>query len=452
MLTKKDLHKYQLQAEKHIIDTPKCGLFLDMGLGKTVSALTAIECLIYQELEVGRVLVIAPKRVVESVWHTEAKNWGHLTHIKITRVLGSPSQRVAALEKKSDVYVISRDIVKWLSSYKYEFDMLVIDESSSFKNPKSQRFKALKKMQFNRVVELTGTPSPNSLVDLWSQIYLLDEGKRLEKSITRFRRIYFTPGASSGHIVYNWSLKRGGEKIIHQKIRDICLSMSAKDYLDLPKRINNYIGIDMPGELVKKYKDFAKEQVLEIIGGGPIIASNAAVLSGKLLQFASGAVYDEEGDVKHIHDLKLDATEEIIEGTGDNILIAWNFKHERDRLLKRLEKYKPKELKGNKDIQDWNNGKIRILMMHPASGGHGLNLQKGGHTIVWFSATWSLEFYEQLNARLDRQGQKNAVIVHHLSVNGTIDERVKKSLSNKSTGQQALMNAVKNIVKKSFEK
>jgi SNF2 family DNA or RNA helicase len=419
--------------------------------GKTVSTLTAINELIYEELDVSKVLIIGPKRVAESVWTAEAKKWDHLKHLKIAKVIGSEKQRKAALREKADIYMIGRDNIVWLCGQfggsMLPFDMLVIDESSSFKSPKSLRFKALKLAQpsFKRVVILTGTPAPNGLIDIWSQVYLLDRGKRLGKTITAYREIYFKPGKRNGAIIYNYDLQQDGESRIHDKISDICMSMKAKDYLDLPKRIDNYIEIQFPAGLQQKYDDFERDQVLEMFSDAEdISAINAAALSNKLLQFANGAVYDNKKNYHIIHDLKLEAAEEIVENAnGKPVLIAYTYKHDLERLLEKLKKYKPKQLKTDQDINDWNAGKIQVMIMHPASGGHGLNLQAGGNIIVWFGQTWSLELYMQFNARLDRQGQTESVIVNHLVASKTIDQDVIKALANKNTRQEGLMQAIK---------
>lgn len=450
-MNRDNLHNYQLNANDHIINNNYCGLFLDMGLGKTVSTLTAINELIFEELDVSKVLIVGPKRVAESVWTAEAKKWDHLKHLKIAKIIGSEKQRKAALREKADIYMIGRDNIVWLCGQfggsMLPFDMLIIDESSSFKSPKSLRFKALKLAQpsFKRVVILTGTPAPNGLIDIWSQVYLLDRGQRLGKTITAYREIYFKPGKRNGAIIYNYDLQQDGENRIHDKISDICMSMKAKDYLDLPKRIDNYIEIQFPADLQQKYDDFERDQVLEMFSDAEdISAINAAALSNKLLQFANGAVYDSEKNYHVIHDLKLEAAEEIVENAnGKPVLIAYTYKHDLERLLEKLKKYKPKQLKTDQDINDWNAGKIQVMIMHPASGGHGLNLQAGGNIIVWFGQTWSLELYMQFNARLDRQGQTEAVIVNHLVASKTIDQDVIKALANKNTRQEGLMQAIK---------
>ncbi len=454
-MNESNLHHYQNNAVDHLMDTPNCGLMLDMGLGKTVATLTAINRLIYEELEIRTVLIIAPKRVAENVWSSECEKWEHLQHLRISKIIGNPLERKAALRVKAELYLISRDNVDWLCGQfgrsMLPFDMLVIDESSSFKSPKSLRFKALRRVQpsFGRVVLLTGTPAPNGLIDLWSQIYLLDRGERLGKTIGAYRERYFSPGQRNGAIIYNYKLKKASDDEIHDQIKDICMSMKAEDYIDMPDKIDNVISLKLPDAIRRQYEDFEREQVLELMVGD-ISAVNAAALSNKLLQFANGAVYDEDRNVHEAHQVKLDAVEEIIENANGNpVLVAWTYRHDLHRMLVRLKKYKPVQLKTEQDINDWNAGKIQVMLMHPASGGHGLNLQSGGNVIVWFGQTWSLELYQQLNARLHRQGQESKqVIIHHLVTEGTLDEDVMRSLKNKNNKQEGLMQAIKSKIAK----
>lgn len=459
----RNLHDYQKTAVKHILSHTHCGLFLDMGLGKTVSTLTAIEWLMYQDLSVTKVLVVAPKRVAESVWGAEVNKWDHLKHLRVSKIIGTEKQRRTALATQADIYTIGRDNVAWLCGLyggsRLPFDMLVIDELSSFKNPKSQRFKALRLVQpcFSRVVGLTGTPAPNGLIDLWSQIYLLDRGQRLGKFISHFRDQWFIPGKRNGMVVYSYVPREGAEEQIHKAIGDICMSMKAEDYLQLPGRIDNIVRIQMPEDIQAEYDKFEQEKVLELVQGQgedvEITTSNAAVLSMKLLQFANGSVYDEFKIPHKVHDLKIDAAKELVEdAAGQPVLIAWTFTSDRDRLLEALKKYNPRELKTDKDIQEWNEGKIQVLLMHPASGGHGLNLQAGGHRIIWFGQTWSLELEQQFNARLDRQGQKEVVIINRLVCCNTIDQDVIEAQKMKAKTQEALMQAVKSRVQKYMQK
>jgi SNF2 family DNA or RNA helicase len=466
MLKRSDLHKYQRACVEHIITHPFCGLFIDMGLGKTATTLTAIDDLMNDYCEISSVLVIAPKRVAESVWQEEAEKWDHLKHLRFSKIIGTQKQRIHAItETKADVYIISRDNVAWLCAMygggKLPFDMVVVDELSSFKSYKSERFKALRgaRPYLKRLVGLTGTPAPNGLIDLWPQIYLMDRGERLEKTISRYRERYFRPGQTNGHVVYSYNLMDDSEKLIHKKIEDICISMKADDYLEMPFRTDNYIKLRMPDDLKKQYDDFEKNKVLDLFKPEQeyldnadkwvdkpveINAVNAAALSNKLLQFANGAVYDENRKVFPIHDIKLEALKEIIEdANGQSVLVAWTFQFDRDRIMKYLKAYKPRELKTNKDIEDWNAGKIQVMLAHPASAGHGLNLQAGGSIIVWFGQTWSLELYQQFNARLYRQGQQNHVVINHLILQGTHDEDVIRALKAKDRKQNALIDSIK---------
>lgn len=417
--------------------------------GKTVSTLTAIDNLLFLD-EVYKVLVIAPLRVAEDTWSTEVEKWDHLKHLKISKILGTKKQRKDAIMKDADIYVTNRENVDWLVTECFNswiWDMVVIDELSSFKSSKAKRFRALKKVRpyFKRIVGLTGTPAPNSLIDLWPQIYLLDGGQRLGKTITGYRERYFKPGRRNGYVVYNWELKEGSEESIQNKISDICISMSAKDYLDLPERIDNRVEITLPIKVMDTYKQLEKDLVLEI-GEEDITAANAAVLTNKLLQLANGAIYSEDKEVVRIHDEKLDRLEEIIDiANGKPVLVSYNFKHDYDRISKMLTKNKIKHqtLNTSDDIKKWNNGEIQVALLHPASAGHGLNLQYGGNIIVWFGLTWSLELYQQANARLHRQGQKETVIIHHLIAKGTVDEDVMNALANKEVNQSMLLEAVK---------
>lgn len=450
-----NLHQYQKACVEHIINNRYCGVFLEMGLGKTVSTLTAVNYLMNDYLEINSVLVVAPKRVTESVWQEEAEKWEHLKHLRFSKIIGTEAKRISALKAKADVYLISRDNIAWLCAYygggRVPFDMVVIDELSSFKSAKSLRFKAMRNARpyFKRLVGLTGTPAPNGLIDLWPQIYLMDRGERLEKTITRYREKYFKPGKSNGHVVYNYILNQGSEEAIHNKIGDICISMKADDYLKMPKRVDNYIKLKMPDDLKKVYTSFEKEKVLEMLSetqDNPleINAVNAAALSNKLLQFANGAIYDENKVVHAIHDIKLEALKELVEDAdGKPVLIAWTFQFDRDRIKEYLKAYNPRELKTPNDIKDWNEGKVQVMLAHPASAGHGLNLQSGGNIIIWFGQTWSLELYQQFNARLYRQGQVKPVIIQHLILSGTHDEDVIQALKAKDKTQNSLMSSIR---------
>lgn len=445
-------HSYQEYAIDKIIELPAVGLFMDMGMGKTVSTLTAVLELLFDYFEVSKVLVIAPLRVADTTWTDEIDKWEHLGELKVAKVLGSKEDRSKALSKQADIYVINRENVSWLvERYKerWPFDMIVVDELSSFKSPKSKRFKDLKKVlpYIKRIVGLTGTPAPNSLLDLWPQLYLLDRGERLGKTLTSYREKYFLPDKRNQHIVYTYKLRPFADQEIHKKISDICISLSAKDYLDLPERIDNIIKVKLEDRIIKQYKEFEKHKLLEL-KDTDITAATAGVVVGKLLQMANGQIYDDEGQVHMIHDAKLEALSEIIENVnGQPVLVFYNFKHDYDSLIRRFKKLEPKTLQTGQDIKDWNEGKTKILLAHPASVGHGLNLQAGGNIIIWYGLTWSLELYQQANARLYRQGQKNSVIIHHLVAEGTVDEHVMEVLQTKDKGQSTLLEAVKAKVK-----
>lgn len=440
---------YQQYSINHIIDHKASGLFLDMGMGKTVSTLTAIDNLIFLG-EVNKVLVIAPLRVAEDTWSTEVDKWDHLKHLRISKILGTKKQREEALNKDADIYVTNRENVDWLVNECFDswiWDMVVIDELSSFKSSKAIRFRALKKVRpyFKRIVGLTGTPAPNSLIDLWPQIYLLDGGQRLGKIITGFKDRYFNPGRRNGYVVYNWELKEGAEEEIQNKISDICISMKADDYMDLPERIDNKVEISLSKKSMGIYKKLEKDLIIEL-GEEDITAANAAVLTNKLLQMANGAIYSEDKEVVNIHDEKIEKLEEIIDtSNGKSVLVFYNFKHDYNRISEMLTKKKIKHqtLNTSEDIKKWNEGEIQVALLHPASAGHGLNLQYGGNIIVWFGLNWSLELYQQANARLHRQGQKETVIIHHLIAKGTVDEDVMNALANKEINQNMLLEAVK---------
>lgn len=440
---------YQRYAINHILEHEASGLFLDMGLGKTVTTLTAISDLLLLG-DIKKVLVIAPKRVAEDTWVTEVNKWDHLKNLRVSKIIGTAKQRIIAINKEADVYIISRDNVKWLvdnTFNSWKWDMCVIDELSSFKSSKSQRFRALRKVRayFKKVVGLTGTPTPNGLTDLWPQLYLLDGGQRLGRTITDYRQAYFSPGQSNGHVVYNWNLKKGAEEIIKNKISDICVSIRAEDYLNMPKRIDNIIDIQLSKTILDKYKKLEKEYVM-IFGENEITATSAATLTGKLLQMANGAVYNEDGEYTEVHNEKIDRLLEIIDTTEQPILVFYNFRSDKERIIEALTKNGIKDYQGldsSEDIKKWNEGKIRVALLHPASAGHGLNLQYGGNVIIWFGLTWSLELYQQANARLFRQGQTKSVIIHHLIAKGTVDEDVMTALKNKDINQEKLLRAVK---------
>lgn len=438
-------HPYQEYAITRILDTPHIGLFLDMGLGKTVSALTAVDKLINDRFEVQRVLVIAPLRVAKLTWAAEVDKWDHL-NLKVTKVLGGESKRLQALAENADIYVINRENAPWLvdlfKGKRWPFDMVIIDESSSFKNPRSLRFRALRKVlpQIKRMVLLTGTPSPRSLMDLWPQLYLLDRGERLGRTLTAYRSEYFRPGKSNGFTVFEWLPNKDAQEKIHKAIGDICVSMSAADWLDIPEKMDNIIEIELPTKARKIY-DTLKRDYAITIQQDDITAVNAAVLTGKLLQVANGALYHDDKTYTEIHKAKIDALKELAESATTPAIVFYWLKSDLERLKREFPN--ARTLDDEKDLTDWNNGKIDMLLLHPSSAGHGLNLQAGGHTIVWFGLTWSLELYQQANARLHRQGQRSSVIVHHILARDTMDERVLKALQQKRMGQDSLLAAVR---------
>lgn len=434
-------HKYQTYAIEKIIDQKQTGLFLEMGLGKTVCTLTAIHQLIYDHFSVSKVLVIAPLRVAQTVWPDELEKWDHLTPLTMSLVLGSAADRKKALQKQAEVYVINRENVPWLTDYlkTWPFDMVVIDELSSFKSPKAKRFKELRKVRpkVDRIVGLTGTPAPNGLIDLWAQMYLLDMGERLGKHITGYRDRYFFPGWQNGHIVYRWDPKPEAEQRIYEKIDDICVSMKSEDWLQMPDRIENVTKVDLDPAERERYQQLKTDYILPM-ADSDVTADSAGVLSNKLLQMANGAVYDENKDVHHVHGRKLDALEDMIEAAnGKPVLVFYQYKHDLEAIKKRFPKAE------GVDVKKWNLGQIEIMLAHPASAGHGLNLQDGGSTVIWYGLTWNLEHYQQANARLYRQGQKKTVFINHIITKGTIDESVYKALKNKDASQEALINAVK---------
>ena len=442
-------HTYQQMAIDKILDTPKAGLFLDMGLGKTVITLTAIEELMNNRFEIDRVLVIAPLRVAEDTWSRESQKWDHLKHLRISKVLGSARERRKALAREADIYIVNRENVVWLTDELsqvgdgWDFDMVVIDELSSFKSHSAKRFKALRKYitRSSRVVGLTGTPAPNGLIDLWSQIYLLDGGERLGKTITGFRERYFLPNQRNQTMIYNYKPKEEAERAINAKIADICISMRAEDWLEMPERIDNVQSVKLSATELAKYYQFEHDCYMEFLEG-EVTAASAAALSNKLLQYSNGAMYLPDGGYVKTSDAKLEMLEEIIEVSGGKpILCFYSYRHDLERIMERF-KY-AKKLEGSDDIEKWNNGEIPLLLAHPAGAGHGLNLQAGGNIIVWFGLTCSLELYQQANARLYRQGQENAVIIHHLITEGTADESVLKSLQGKKDVQDELLDSLK---------
>ncbi len=415
-------HNYQNYATKFIVDKKISAILLAMGLGKSVITLTAIDELMLDLFDVSKVLVIAPLRVAKSTWPSEIKKWDHLKDLTYSVVVGSKSERIKALTKKAHIYIINRENVVWLvdkSGYTFDFDMVVVDELSSFKSYSSKRFKSLLKVRpkVKRIVGLTGTPSSNGLMDLWAEFRLLDFGERLERYITHYRNKYFLPDKRNGMQIFSYKPREGAEKEIYKRVSDITISMTASDYLTMPRLISREVKVELDIQEKKIYEKFKKDMVAEI-KGKEIDAINAAALSNKLLQMASGSVYDEQALAHHIHDKKLDKLEDLIEGAnGKPVLVAYWFKSDKERITKR---FHVREIKTEEDIQDWNDGKIPVAILHPASAGHGLNLQSGGATLIWFSLIWSLELYQQTNARLFRQGQKETVVIHHIVCVGTM--------------------------------
>ncbi|MCH5241779.1 MAG: DEAD/DEAH box helicase family protein [Muribaculaceae bacterium] len=437
-------HTYQERAIRWVESTPRCMLFLDMGLGKSVITLTAVQNLI-DHAEVERVLVVAPKKVAESTWSTEAEKWDHLD-LRVSRIIGDVKKRRAGLNADADIYVVGRDSLVWLineEGAKGKFDMLVLDELSSFKNHRSQRFKAARLLSLttHRVVGLTGTPTPNGLVDLWAQTAVVDLGERLGKSFRNFAMEHFRV-IERNHIPIKYDPKPGAVNAIGRKIEDISLTMKAEDWLDLPELIEHDVEVELGEKAMKGYREFEKARVMEIMeSGGEVTAMSAAALTNKLSQYANGAVYvDGFGGLwVEMHKAKIEMLEEIMESVDGNVLCFYQYKHDCDRIKTYLKDYEPREYKGSEDLDDWNAGKIRLLLAHPASTAFGLNMQHGGHTVVWFSTGWNLELYQQANARLHRQGQRFAVMVHRLVAKGTVDERMKGAIDGKGMSQEEFL-------------
>jgi SNF2 family DNA or RNA helicase len=445
MLSRSNLHHYQRRAVSFIETVSHCALFLDMGAGKTISTLTAIVDLL-DDFAVSRVLVVAPLRVANTVWHTEARNWEHTRHLDFAIATGPMKNRLAALAKEATVTVINRENIPWLVDYygaAWPFDMVVIDESSSFKSHSSKRFRAMKKVRsrIERMVLLTGTPASNGYIDLWSQVFLLDGGQRLGRTITLYRNTYF----DSDYFGYTYTLRPGADKAIQRRISDIVLSLDPTEYQELPDNLHLVLANPLEGKLLKDYLKFESEALLSLGNEEEVSAVSAAVLTNKLLQFCSGAIYgepDEKGKrpVHHFHDLKLDTLEEIMETASDNVLVAYNYKHSLERILKRFPYAEVMGTSGD-EVERWNAGHIRMLLVHPKSSGHGINLQHGGHTLVWFDYTWSLEEYQQLNKRLHRQGQKEMVRTIHIAV-GPAEEKLMRALGKKDVTQKQLLEAL----------
>lgn len=438
-------HSYQEYAIRYIETHPISALLIDMGLGKTSITLTAIHNLLFDSFEVCKVLVIAPLRVAKNTWTDEIKKWEHLSTLTYSLIVGNENERLSALNEKADIYIINRENVDWLvnkSGYKFDFDMVVIDELSSFKNHQSKRFKSFMKVRplVKRIVGLTGTPSSNGLMDLFAEFKILDMGKRLGYFIGQYRNTYFKPDKMNGPIVYSYKPLPNAENAIYEKISDITVSMKANEYLKMPELLTSNYVVELSNSEKKQYDEMKKSLVLEITDG-EITASNAASLSNKLCQLSNGAIYDDEQNIVEIHDRKLEALEDIIESmNGKPLLVAYWYRHDLERIKSR---FSVREIKTSEDISDWNDGKIPVALIHPASAGHGLNLQNGGSTLVWFGLTWSLELYQQANARLYRQGQKNTVVIQHIITKGTIDEQILKALQKKNKTQADLIDAVR---------
>ena len=445
-------YPHQDAGIRWIIEHPACALLWGMGTGKTVTTLTAIDLLLHDYLEEGPVLVIAPKRVAENTWSKETAKWEHLRHLRVSRVMGTAKQRMAAVVSVfegpfSDIYVINRENVVWLIETlggRWPFPIVVIDELSSFKSAQAKRWKALKRVRgrIRRIIGLTGTPRPNGLEDLWPEMYLLDQGERLGRTLTAFRSRWLIPEKMNGHIVYSYRPKEGAEAEVYEKLSDICMSLRKEDVLSLPGPIYEDIVLEAPSAVMKQYKQFERDKVMECLDAdGEIVAGTEAALTNKLLQFANGAIYDTDGGVHELHTIKLDALEELIEEAGgDPVLVLYAYNHDADRIRKRIT---CRALDKPEDIDAWCRGEIPVALAHPASIGHGLNLQEGGHIIIWCGLPWSLELYQQANERLNRPGQKNVCRIYHLILEGTHDERVLKSLANKDEGQQGAIEALR---------
>ncbi|WP_432718768.1 SNF2-related protein [Pectinatus frisingensis] len=445
LLKKNDLHGYQEYSVNFIIEHPVAAVLLDCGLGKTVTSLTAINDLMFDYFDIHRVLVICPLRV-GNVWANEIQHWEHLCLLQYSVAVGSESERLLALKTQADIYIINRENVQWLiekSGVSFDFDMVVVDELSSFKNYQSKRFKALMKARpkVKRVVGLTGTPSSNGLMDLFAEFKLLDMGARLGRFIGQYRNAYFSPDKRNGQIIYNYKPLPNAEQQIYDKISDITISMKSTDHLKMPEMISTKYEVELSDSEKKKYEELKKDLILQL-PDGEITAANAASLTGKLSQMANGAVYSDDESILEIHQRKLDALEDIIESAnGKPVLVAYWFRHDLERIRKRFD---VRAIKTAKDIADWNNGRIPVALIHPASAGHGLNLQAGGNHLVWFGLTWSLELYQQTNARLWRQGQTaETVVIQHIVAKATVDEHIMKALAQKNTTQLALMDAVR---------
>lgn len=446
---KYNAHNYQKKMQEFIIEHPAAFLTVDMGLGKTVTTLTAIAELKDRYFEVSKVLVIAPKSVAENTWSSECSKWDHLSHLRISKVMGTPARRKRALEAEADLWVMGRDNVSWLVNFygsSWPFDMVVLDESSSFKNPQSRRFKALRTVRplIHRIVLLTGTPSPNGYMDLWSQMWLIDYGRRLGATLSAYRTAFFTPGKHNGHVVYEWRLRSRAEETITRRMSEVTMSLKAEDWLEVPDVIESELRIAMTDQEYKAYRDFEREQLMDI-DDSTVMAVTAAALTNKLQQFTGGALYDDEHNWHEVSRVKIDALLDLVESSGsESVLVFYQYKSELARLTEALKDYSPVSFHGEPEILEaWNAGRIRVMLCQPASVQYGLNMQQGGHIIVWYTPTWNLEQYAQANARLHRQGQQQPVLIYHLICEGTIDGLVMKALASKDRAQETLLNGLK---------
>lgn len=442
---------YQDFAESFILENAEAGLLLDMGMGKTAITLTAVEKLVRDYFEVARVLVIAPLKPAKETWPVEIKKWDHLKGLKASLVIGSEKERLEALQADAEIYIINRENVAWLVGHyrkHWPFDMVVIDELSSFKSGKSVRFKELRKVRkyIKRIVGLTGTPSPNGLLDLWAQVYLLDEGKALGRTVTGYRDRYFDPDKRNATTIFSYKLKDGAEEEIYQKLDGLCISMKTSDYLKLPERLDIQHEVELPESVMEQYKQLERDMLLPF-AEGDIDAGTAGILTNKLLQLCGGSVYDENGKAKDFHSEKLDKLEQLIEeANGQSVLVFYAYKHERDRILAKFPE--AVDVKEDNAVERWNAGEIPILLAHPASAGHGLNLQFGGHIAIWYNLNWSLELYQQANKRLHRMGQTETVLIHHIIVAGGVDSRILNTvLVSKDKTQNALIDALRAIIR-----
>lgn len=449
---KYEAREYQKFATDFILSHPIAGIFLDMGLGKSVVTLTAIDELMFDRFEIHKVLVIAPLRVARDTWPDELQKWDHLSRIRWSVAIGTEKQRLEALTRNADLYLINRENVSWLvndSGLSFDYDMVVVDELSSFKSPKAARFRALRKARpsVRRIIGLTGTPSSNGLMDLWAEIGVLDMGERLGRYIGRYRETYFVPDKRNAQIVFSYKPREGAKEMIYEKISDITISMRCEDYIQMPERIDNMVYVRLSDEEMALYRKLRQELILEL-PDGEIDAKDAKTVTGKLLQIANGAVYNEAGGYSHVHDRKLDALEDLIEAAnGKPVMVAYCYRHDLERILKRFPQ--ARLIRESNDIRDWNAGQIPVAVIHPESAGYGLNLQHGGSTLVWFGLPWKLEAYQQTNFRLYRSGQRDrSVVIHHILAKGTLDEKVMRTLHEKNATQSALLDAVRADIRK----